>query len=132
MPSVLLVDDDEAFRRVLATELRRMRYDVAGVGSPDEALRHVAERQPDVVLLDLRLSGASGLDVLRQLREQSPATEVLMLTGHGSIDTAIESIRLGAYDYVGKPCPLDELESGSSGRSSGSRCGTGRTCWSAA
>jgi DNA-binding NtrC family response regulator len=110
MPSVLLVDDDEAFRRVLATELRRMRYDVAGVGSPDEALRHVAERQPDVVLLDLRLSGASGLDVLRQLREQSPATEVLMLTGHGSIDTAIEAIRLGAYDYVSKPCPLDELD----------------------
>jgi DNA-binding NtrC family response regulator len=62
------------------------------------------------VLLDLRLPDRSGLDVLKDIRERQPGAEVIMLTGHGSIDTAIEAIRAGAFDYVAKPCPLDELE----------------------
>jgi DNA-binding NtrC family response regulator len=109
-PTVLLVDDDDAFRGVLAAELTRMQFDVTGVAAPAAAINHVVERQPDIVLLDLRLSDASGLDVLRSIREKSPATDVIMLTGHGSIDTAIESIRMGAFDYVAKPCPLGELD----------------------
>jgi len=108
--SVLLVDDDAAFRGVLAGELRRMRLAVDTAASGAEALARVAERAPEIVLLDLRLPDMSGLDVLVGIRERSPASEVIMLTGHGSIDTAIESIRKGAFDYVSKPCPLDELE----------------------
>jgi DNA-binding NtrC family response regulator len=107
---VLLVDDDAAFRGVLAGELRRMRLEVDTAASGGEALARVAERPPEIVLLDLRLPDMNGLDVLEQIRERSPASEVIMLTGHGSIDTAIESIRKGAFDYVSKPCPLDELE----------------------
>jgi DNA-binding NtrC family response regulator len=108
--SILLVDDDAAFRGVLLSELERMEFAVSSAGSGEEALRRVAELQPEIVLLDLRLSGESGLDVLKAIRASAPATDVIMLTGHGSIDTAIESVRMGAFDYVAKPCPLDELE----------------------
>jgi DNA-binding NtrC family response regulator len=106
----MLVDDDAAFRHVMAGELRRLGFEVVAAESGEEALRRIGEVGPDVVLLDLQLPGISGLEVLRTLHEQHPAAEVIMLTGHGSIDTAIESIRAGAFDYVAKPCPLDELE----------------------
>jgi len=109
-PRVLLVDDDAVFRQVTAAELGRLGFDVATAGSGGEAVRQAAESEPDVVLLDLRLPDAGGIEVLATLRENSPGAEVVMLTGHGSIDTAIESIRRGAFDYVVKPCPLGELE----------------------
>jgi DNA-binding NtrC family response regulator len=108
--SLLLVDDDEAFRAVLGRELTRLGYEVATAGTGDEALRRVAARAPEVVLLDLRLPDRDGLQVLEELHRGQPAVDVIMLTGHGSIDTAIESVRRGAFDYVAKPCPLDELE----------------------
>ncbi|MBP7149773.1 MAG: sigma-54-dependent Fis family transcriptional regulator, partial [Acidobacteria bacterium] len=107
---MLLVDDDDVFRRVMAGELERLGFRVAAAGSGAEASREAGRAEPDVVLLDLNLPDRSGLEVLRALRETNPAAEVIMLTGHGSIDTAIESIRIGAFDYVAKPCPLDELE----------------------
>jgi len=108
--SILLVDDDPAFRSTLLSELERMDFDVAAAASGEEAVQRVAECEPDVVLLDLRLPGMSGLEALRMIRAQSPRTDVIMLTGHGSIDTAMEAVRIGAFDYIGKPCPLDELE----------------------
>jgi DNA-binding NtrC family response regulator len=108
--TLLLVDDDETFRKVLARELSRLGHDVATAGSGDEALRRVAEREPEVVLLDLRLPDRDGLEVLEAIHAASPGTDVIMLTGHGSIDTAIQAVRKGAFDYVAKPCPLDELE----------------------
>ena len=109
-PSILLVDDDDVFRRVLGGELERLRMRVTSADGGEPALRRLAEAQPDIVLLDLQMPDMSGLDVLRAIREQSPATDVIMLTGHGSIDVAVEAMRLGAFDYVAKPCPLDELE----------------------
>jgi DNA-binding NtrC family response regulator len=109
-PRVLVVDDDETFRRVLAGELERLALDVVCAGSGEAALQRVASSAPDIVLLDLRLPGMGGLDVLRAIRERSPSTDVIMLTGHGSIDTAIESMRMGAFDFVAKPCPLEELQ----------------------
>ena len=109
-PSILLVDDDAAFRQVMAGELRHLGYEVNAVGSGEEAVRLVTADEPDVVLLDLRLPAMGGLEALKAIHANAPATEVIMLTGHGSIDTAIESIRMGAFDYVIKPCPLDELD----------------------
>ncbi|HTM26077.1 MAG TPA: sigma-54 dependent transcriptional regulator [Vicinamibacterales bacterium] len=109
-PTILVVDDDAAFRGVLQSELQRMEFEVSSAASGEAAIDRVANRAPDVVLLDLRLPGANGLDVLKAIRARAPATEVIMLTGHGSIDTAIESVRMGAFDYVPKPCPLDDLE----------------------
>jgi DNA-binding NtrC family response regulator len=107
--SVLLVDDDATFRQVVSNELSRLGYQIAAVGSGEDAIRRMATCEPDVVLLDLRLPGMNGLEVLKSIRSNAPATEVVIMTGHGSIDTAIESIRSGAFDYVVKPCPLDEL-----------------------
>ncbi len=108
--SILLVDDDAAFRHVMSGELGRLGYQVTTAASGEEALQRVTASEPEVVVLDLRLPGMSGLDALKAINATSPATEVIMLTGHGSIDTAIESIRIGAFDYVVKPCPLDELD----------------------
>jgi len=109
-PSLLLVDDDAAFRQVMAGELGRFGYAIDSVGTGEEAIHRVAEAEPEVVLLDLRLPGMGGLETLKAIQAAAPAVEVIMLTGHGSIDTAIESIRIGAFDYVVKPCPLDELQ----------------------
>lgn len=107
---ILLVDDDSAFRHVMAGELQRFGYDTITAATGEEALRRFLESEPEVVLLDLRLPGMNGLDVLKAIHQRAPAAEVIMLTGHGTIDTAIESIRMGAFDYVVKPCPLDELQ----------------------
>jgi DNA-binding NtrC family response regulator len=109
-PRLLLVDDDAAFRTVMAAELSRSGYDVRTAASGEEALAVCATAEPQVILLDLQMPGISGLEVLKSLRNRDAPGEVVMLTGHGSIDTAIEAIRMGAFDYVSKPCPLDELE----------------------
>ena len=109
-PLLLLVDDDAAFRTVMAAELARSGYDVRTAASGEDALSLCAQAEPQVILLDLQMPGISGLDVLKTLRERQAPGEVVMLTGHGSIDTAIEAIRIGAFDYISKPCPLDELE----------------------
>ena len=109
-PSILIIDDDAAFRTVMAAELDRMDFDVSTAATADEAIRKAAEIEPEVALLDLRLPGASGLDVLQAIRAKTPSTEVIMLTGHGTIDTAMQAVRFGAFDFVAKPCPLDELE----------------------
>jgi len=108
--SILLVDDDAAFRHVMSGELSRLGYEVTTASSGEEATQRVAGGEPEVVLLDLRLPGMSGLEALKAINANAPGTEVIMLTGHGSIDTAIEAIRIGAFDYVVKPCPLDELD----------------------
>ncbi len=108
--SVLVVDDDAAFRRVLAGELERAGYQVTAAANGEEAIDKARQVEPNLVLLDLRLPDMSGLDVLKAIRDRPAAGDVIVLTGHGSIDTAIESIRIGAFDYVAKPCPLDELE----------------------
>jgi DNA-binding NtrC family response regulator len=107
--SLLVVDDDAAFRQVMARELSRFGYEVDAAGTGEEAVERAKESEPEVVLLDLRLPGMGGLEALKAIQAATPAAEVIMLTGHGSIDSAIESIRIGAFDYVVKPCPLDEL-----------------------
>jgi len=108
--SILLVDDDAAFRHVMSGELRRLGHDVATAASGEEAIARVEAQEPEIVLLDLRLPGMDGLEALKAIRAHNSGIEIIMLTGHGSIDTAIESIKVGAFDYVTKPCPLDEIQ----------------------
>jgi DNA-binding NtrC family response regulator len=105
---VALVDDDDDFRRVMAGELARRGYVVSSVASGAAAITQAADA--DVVVLDLRLPDMDGIEVLKKLRSTDVPAGVLVLTGHGTIDTAIQAVRLGAYDYLEKPCPLDRMD----------------------
>ena len=108
--SILLVDDDNAFRHVMSGELARLGHHVSAAASAPEAIAQLARQEAEIVLLDLRLPEMDGLAALDVIRARHPSVEVIMLTGHGSIDTAIEAIRAGAFDYITKPCPLDEIQ----------------------
>ena len=108
--TLLLVDDEETFRKLTAKELQRVGYDVATAGSLDEARRLLARRQFHLVLLDVRLPDGNGLDLLQEIREAAPATEIVMLTAFGTVQEAILALKQGAHDFLTKPCKLDELE----------------------
>ena len=105
---VMLVDDDDEFRRVMSSELARRGYAVSSVARGAAALAQAAD--VDVIVVDLHLPDMDGIEVLQKLRSADVPAGVLMLTGHGTIDTAIQAVRLGAYDYLEKPCPLDRME----------------------
>jgi DNA-binding NtrC family response regulator len=107
---VLIVDDDDALRDLLARELTRAGHRVAQAASAAEAWARIEEDEPEVALLDLRLPDEPGVDVLRRIKEERPAVEVVVLTAHGTVDTAISAMKLGAFDYLRKPCHLQELE----------------------
>jgi DNA-binding NtrC family response regulator len=107
---VLIVDDDETLRDLLARELSRSGHRVRQAADAAQALARLREEEPEVLLLDLMLPDRPGIEVLRQLRAERPAVEVVVLTAHGSIDTALAAMKLGAFDYLRKPCHLQELE----------------------
>jgi DNA-binding NtrC family response regulator len=107
---LLVVDDDETLRTLLAAELGRFGHAVSAAATAEEGLRLADESEPDVVLLDLSLPDQAGLDVLKRLRAALPALEVIVLTAHGTIDSAIAAMKLGAYEFLQKPCPLPAVE----------------------
>ena len=107
---VLIVDDDEVLRDLMARELARSGAEVSQAADADQALLRAREDEPDVVLLDLMLPDRPGIEVLHQLKEQWPDVEVVVLTAHGTVDTALSAMKLGANDYLQKPCHLQELE----------------------
>ena len=102
-PSILVVDDDRVLRERLARALRERGYDVRAAGSYEEALTIARAEPPEMAIVDLRIPGGSGLDVLRELKQLDAETKVVVLTGYGSIATAIEAVRNGATHYVPKP-----------------------------
>ena len=108
--SLLVADDEEGFRELLRQRLQRKGYNVTAVADGTGALAALAAEEFDAAIFDLKMPGADGITVLRKAREVQPTLPVLILTGHGSIETAIEAIRVGAYDYLTKPCNLTELE----------------------
>lgn len=107
---VLLADDEDTFRRIMANELSRMGYDVAQVENGEDAVSKLNEKDFDIVLLDINMPVMSGVEALNKIKEISPSTEVLMLTGEASVESAVKSMKLGAYDYLTKPCKLYELD----------------------
>ncbi|HKV12765.1 MAG TPA: sigma-54 dependent transcriptional regulator [Thermoanaerobaculia bacterium] len=109
MANILIVDDERPIRRILAVLLQDSRHRVAESGSGEEALALLPEFKPEVVLLDLKLPGMDGLEALRRMRAIAPRLDVIMMTAHGSIATAVEAMRRGAFDYVAKPFDNDEL-----------------------
>lgn len=106
---LLLIDDEEDFRTTLAGRLKRRNIDVADVGSGQEAVELTREKPFDVVIVDVKMPGMDGIETLRQIKEIDPFIEVILLTGHASIEAGIEGMKLGAYDYVIKPCNVNEL-----------------------
>jgi two-component system NtrC family response regulator len=107
---VLVVEDDKSLRELLQMELSRSGYKVISTASGEEGLAVYREEIFNVVLLDVRMPGMDGVETLKLMRSDSTIPEVIMFTGHGTIETAVECIKYGAYDYLTKPIKLDELE----------------------
>ena len=107
---ILLVDDEESVRETMAAILSREGYEVVATPSGEEALEQVNDGEFDLLLTDLRMEGMSGVDLMAAIRERSPETPSIMLTGYASLDSAIEALREGAYDYLVKPCHVDILK----------------------
>jgi len=107
---VLVVEDDKSLRELLQMELSRSGYKVTVTASGEEGLAVFREEIFNVVLLDVRMPGMDGVETLKLMRVESTIPEIIMFTGHGTIETAVECIKQGAYDYLTKPIKLDELE----------------------
>jgi two-component system response regulator CpxR len=106
---VLLVDDEEQFVETLALRLEARDFAVATAFNGDQALDYLKGKDVDVVVLDVLMPGLSGIDTLREMKKIRPLTEVIMLTGHATVETAIEGMKLGAFDYLMKPTEIEEL-----------------------
>ena len=109
LPTILVVEDDDGFRNILVRALEARGYDVRGVADAASALALAREDSPEMAVVDLRLNDDSGLDVVRELKAIDAATAIVVLTGYGSIATALESIRLGAVHYLTKPTDPDRI-----------------------
>ncbi len=107
---ILLIDDEKGIRETVGTFLREQGHGVRVASSGDEGLWLLEERPADLVLTDLKMPGISGIEVLRRVRERWPGVEVVLVTGYGTMDDAVEALRLGAYDFLIKPVRLARLE----------------------
>jgi DNA-binding NtrC family response regulator len=106
---VLLVDDEKDFLEVLIRRLKKRQVNVDGVSSGEEALQYLRVRPIDVVVLDVKMPGMDGITALQEIKKLDPLIEVIMLTGHASLEVALEGMRSGAFDYLMKPAEIDEL-----------------------
>jgi two-component system response regulator RegA len=123
--SILLVDDDEVFRGRLARALGERGLEVLEAGDDAGAAAVVAAHEPTYAVVDLRLSSGSGLDVVRTIKKERPNTAIVVLTGYGSIATALEAVRLGATHYLTKPAGVDDILAGFSLSAFGATRGAG-------
>jgi two-component system, OmpR family, response regulator len=109
-PRVLLVDDDVPFTRNLVWLLSRRGYEVSAVNDGTSAIQIVEQQEFDVVVLDRKKPGIDGIATLKELKKKRPDVEVVILTGAASVDSALDGIELGAYDYITKPIQFSDLE----------------------
>ena len=108
--SILIVDDEEPILTSLSSILQDEGYEVTVAKNGADALRIYTMDPPDLMLLDIWMPEMDGMETLRRVRELVPTAQVMMMSGHGSIETAVKAIKLGAYDFVGKPVDFDELQ----------------------
>jgi two-component system OmpR family response regulator len=106
---VLIVDDEEDFLETIVKRLRARNIEVTGAESGYKALELIDDGNFDVVILDVKMPGLDGIETLREMKKKKPLVEVIMLTGHASVESGIQGMQLGAFDYVMKPVALDEL-----------------------
>jgi two-component system response regulator RegA len=109
LPVVLIVDDDEAFRSRLCRAFRDRGCEAHEVSKPEESLELARNVSPDLVLLDLKMPGWSGLDLIQDIKKLDSTIAVIILTGYGSIPTAMQALKLGADSYLGKPADTDQI-----------------------
>jgi len=108
--NVLVVDDEEDFVETLVNRLNKRKVPATGVLSGEEALKVMKEKPFDVVILDIKMPGGmDGIETLREIKKIQPLSEVILLTGHASVETSIEGMKIGAFDYVLKPIKLEDL-----------------------
>jgi two-component system response regulator RegA len=107
--SILVVEDDDAFRKILVNAFRQRGYEAEGVPDAASAIRAAEQDSPEMAVVDLRLPDDSGLEVVRRLKAIDPSTAIVVITGYGSIATALESVRLGATHYLTKPTDADRI-----------------------
>jgi two-component system response regulator RegA len=110
--SVLVVDDEDSFRTRLMQALEERGFDAWGASTTGEAIALAERETPEYAVVDLRLPGTSGLHVVRRLHDLDPTTRIVVLTGYGSIATALDAVRSGALHYLTKPADIDELLAG--------------------
>lgn len=107
---VLLVDDEADFVEIMTKRLKKRSFQVEVAYSGPEALELLATTEKvDIVLLDVKMPGMDGIEALSKIKEHSPLVEVIMLTGHATVDSAVEGLKLGAFDYLMKPCDIKVL-----------------------
>ncbi|MBM4274407.1 MAG: response regulator [Deltaproteobacteria bacterium] len=106
---MLVVDDETDFLETIVKRLKARNIEVAGAESGYQALDLMDRQDFDVVILDVKMPGMDGIETLREMKKKKPRTEVIMLTGHASVESGIQGMQLGAFDYVMKPVALDEL-----------------------
>jgi len=109
-PKILIIDDDTSLRRVLEYNLQEAGYRVVAAAGGEEGLRLFGEEAPALVITDMKMPGMDGLQVLKAVKERSPETLVMIITAFGTVDIAVEAMKLGAYDYITKPFNRDELK----------------------
>ncbi|ACL03948.1 MULTISPECIES: response regulator [Desulfatibacillum] len=107
--NILVVDDEEDFVEMFSLRLEEMGEIVKGVNSGQECLDVLESTDVDVVILDIKMPGMDGIETLREIKRRRPITEVILLTGHGTTDTAVEGMKLGAFDYLNKPADFKDL-----------------------
>jgi two-component system response regulator AtoC len=107
---ILIVDDEELYRELLGGRLGRQGYRISEAGDGEGALRCIEEGGVELALIDIKMPGMDGIELLERIKQLAPRTEVVVLTGHGSIDSAIAAMKLGAFDYLTKPYQLTELD----------------------
>lgn len=107
--NLLIVDDEEQFLRSISKSLELRDFNVTAVTRGEKALQAARQQPIDIALLDLKMPGLDGEETLKRLKEEHPWMEVIILTGHGTIDSAAECTRRGAYSYLQKPCSLEQI-----------------------
>ena len=106
--AVLVVDDDVEMRELVFDVLKDRGHQISTSGSGQEALKALASDPPDLMMLDIWMPELDGIETLKRSREQMPSVQVLMMSGHGNIETAVKAIKLGAYDFIEKPLSLEK------------------------
>ncbi len=110
--NILVVDDERDFVQMFSLRLKDAGHNVMAAYSGEECLKALegSDNLTDIVILDIRMPGMDGMETLREIKRRNPLVEVILLTGHGAVDTAVEGMKLGAFDYLNKPADFEDLK----------------------